>query len=154
MKNIIFAMAMVCLAAGAAYAQKISIDKVPAIVQASFKKQFTSVTKPQWEMESADYEVTFQNKGVESSAKYDKQGAWLETEEEIKEAELPAVVKQEVEKQFPGFKMNEVEKASYPGNKIAYEMEMSKGKEAYNVQFSSEGKLLKKEVQNKKEKKD
>ena len=66
MKAIIFALAIICLGSSAAYAQKISEDKVPAMVVTNFKKQFAKASKPQWEMEEADFEVNFKNKYVVS----------------------------------------------------------------------------------------
>ncbi len=154
MKAIIFAMTFICLGASAAYAQKINEDKVPSTVLSNFKKQFTSATKTQWEMEEADFEVNFKNSGVEYSAKYDKQGNWLETEQEIKNAELPAAVKSALEKKFPKAEIEETEKVTYPKKATVYEMEIEKGKQKFEVQFSAEGALLKKEELHKKENKD
>lgn len=154
MKSIIIAMALLCFAASTAFAQKINEDQVPATVVSNFKKQFAKAIKPKWEMEDADFEVNFKDNGSEYSAKYDKQGNWLETEQEIKSTEIPAIIKQGIEKEFPGFKTDEVEKVNYPDNKTVYEMEVEKGKEEFEVQFSSDGKMLKKEVKDKKEKKD
>ena len=78
----------------------------------------------------------------------------MSTEQEIKNSELPAVVKQAVDKEFPKAEIEETEKITYPGNKNAYEMEIEKDKQKFEVQFSSDGKLLKKEEIHKKEKKD
>src|ERR1035437_9141825 len=110
MKAIIFAMTFICLTASAAYAQKINEDKVPATVLSNFKKQFANATKTAWEMDDADFEVNFKNSGIECSAKYDKEGKWLETEQEIKKSELPAAVKQAVEKEFPKADADEIGK--------------------------------------------
>jgi hypothetical protein len=145
MKAIIFAITISCLGATAAYAQKITADKVPASVQTSFKKQFAQANKVEWEMEEADYEVGFKNSGTEFSAKYNKEGNWLSTEQEIKKTELPANVKQAVEKDFPKAELDEVEKVTYPNNKTDYEMEVELGKQKFEVLYSAEGKLLKKE---------
>jgi hypothetical protein len=154
MKAIIFAMALACAGTTAVYAQKITNDKVPAAVQTNFKKQFAQATKVQWEMEEADYEVNFKNQGTEFSAKYSKDGTWLATEQEIKKSELPAAVKQGLEKEFPKAELEETEKVTYPNNKIAYEMEIEQGKQKFEVQFADNGQLLKKEEMQKKEGKD
>jgi hypothetical protein len=145
MKAITFAIAFTCLGATATYAQKITADKVPATVQANFKKQFAHATKMQWEMEEADYEVNFKDNGTEFSAKYNKDGGWLATEQEIKKTELPATVQQGLDKEFPKAELEEVEKITYPDHKIAYEMEIEQGKQKLEVQFSTDGQLLKKE---------
>ncbi|HTA62982.1 MAG TPA: PepSY-like domain-containing protein [Bacteroidia bacterium] len=152
MKAIIFATAIICLGATATYAQKIATDKVPTNVQVSFKKQFAQANKVEWEMEEADYEVNFKNSGVESSAKYNKDGGWLSTEQEIKKTELPASVKQAVDKDFPKAELDEIEKVTYPNNKTDYEMEVEVGKQKFEVLYSTEGKQLKKEEMKKEEK--
>lgn len=154
MKAIIFASALVCFGLTTTYAQKLTADKVPANVQASFKKQFPKATKTQWEMENTDYEVEFKDNGIEYSAVYNKDGQWLSTEQEIKKAELPAAVKQAVEKEFPKAELEETEKITYPNNSMAYEMEVEQGEQKFEVQFSADGKLLKKEALTKKEGKD
>src|ERR1700741_4756117 len=85
------------------------------------------------------------NNGTDFSAKYNKEGSWLSTEQEIKKTELPAAVKQAVEKEFPKAELDEVEKVTYPDNKTDYEMEVELGKQKFEVLYSAEGKLLKKE---------
>lgn len=154
MKAIIFAITISCLGASATYAQKITTDKVPASVQTNFKKQFAQANKVVWEMEEADYEVNFKNNGIEHSAKYNKEGNWLETEQEIKKTDLPTVVTQAVNKEFPKAELEEIEKVTFPNNKTVYEMEVEQGKQKFEVQFSTDGQLLKKEVVTKKEAKD
>ena len=153
MKAIIFAITSLCLGATATYAQKIASDKVPAGVQANFKKQFAQANKVQWEIEETDYEVNFKNNGVEHSAKYGKDGNWLEMEQEIKKTDLPTAIQQAVNKEFPKAELDEIEKVTYPNNKITYEMEVEQGKQKFEVQFSTDGQLLKKEEM-KKESKD
>ncbi|HKC69160.1 MAG TPA: PepSY-like domain-containing protein [Bacteroidia bacterium] len=154
MKAIIFAAALLCTGATTVYAQKIKADKVPASVQTTFKKQFAQANKVEWEMEETDYEVNFKTAGVEYSAKYNKEGNWLETEQEIKKTDLPPAVKQAVDKEFPKAELEETEKVTLANNTVVYEMEIEQGKQKFEVQFSADGKLLKKETVTKKEGKD
>ena len=145
MKAISIVMAFICLGASAAYAQKINADQVPTNIQSAFNKQFTKPYKIQWEMEEADFEVNFKNKNVEYSAKYDKQGKWLETEKEVKKSELPIIIQQALEKEFPKAEIEESEKITYLTHGVVYELEIEKDKQKLEVQFSAEGNLLKKE---------
>ena len=96
-------------------------------------------------MEEADFEVNFKNKNVEYSAKYDKQGKWLETEKEVKKSELPIIIQQALEKEFPKAEIEESEKITYLTHGVVYELEIEKDKQKLEVQFSAEGNLLKKE---------
>ena len=133
------------LATGIVSAQKISQDKVPVTVLNNFKKQFTNPGKVQWEMDQTDFEVNFKLASVEYSAKYDAQGKWLETEQEIKKSEVPALVMKTVDAEFPKAEIEESEKVTYPDKKTVYEMEIEKNKQKFEIQLSEEGKLLKKE---------
>lgn len=151
MKKIFIFAAMAISAAS--FAQKISNDKVPAAVMTSFKTKFPSVTKSNWEMESAsEYEADFDMKGKKHSAKFDKSGNWIETETEIKVAALPKAISAAIAKEFVGYKVEEAEKAETAANGTVYEVKVEKGKEFYDVQVSSSGKILKKEME--KEEKD
>ena len=85
------------------YAQKISTDKVPAVVASAFKTKFPNATKVNWELENAnEYEAEFKLNGEEMSASYDKEGKWMETETEIKISALPAAVQSALKKKFCG----------------------------------------------------
>ena len=150
MKSIRIVLAFACLGVSAAYAQKIHEDKVPANVLSNFKKQFTT-TKSQWEMDETDFEVNFKINGTEYSAKYDQLGNWLETEQEIKKSELPVSINQSIEKEFPKTEVEEVEKVSYPNHKTVYELEIKNREQKFEVQYSAEGQLLKKEEIQKKD---
>ena len=117
MKNSIIMLLFAAYISNAAFAQKISVDKVPAPVMSAFKAKFPMLGKVKWEMESAnEYEAGFKSNGVKQSASFDQNGKWIETETEIKVSQLPTVVQQSIAKQFAGFKIEEaskVESAQY-----------------------------------------
>ncbi len=156
MKIYLIVIAIFCLYTTAIMGQKIKVDQVPKNVIAEFQKKFPKAEKSEWEMENADYEVNFKINKIEWSAKFDKAGKLLEAEQEIKVSELPQIVKQSIEKEFPGGKIDEAEKATLSDNKIVYEVEVKKSKKIFEVQISVDGKILKKEEksENKKEDKD
>ena len=151
MKAIIFAITILCLSTTVGCAQNIAQDKVPGFIQIGFKKQFPHAIKPQWEMEETDYEVNFNNEELKFSAKYNKEGDWLETEQEIKKTDLPAAVKHAINKEFPDAELKETEKITYPNNKTVYEMEVKQDKQKFEVQYATDGQLLKKVEMTKKE---
>lgn len=129
----------------AAFAQKISENKIPTAVLVSFKTKFPAATKTTWEMENnSKYEADFMLDEKKHSAKFAKSGKWMETETEIKIAELPKEVSQTIAKEFTGFTVEEAEKAETSNNGIVYEVKVKKGKEIYDVTVAASGKTLKK----------
>ncbi|MCX6269946.1 MAG: PepSY-like domain-containing protein [Bacteroidetes bacterium] len=148
MKNLILLTTILLISFGG-FTQKITADKVPAPVKQAFAKKFPAATNIKYEMEKKDYEINFKDKGVEMSANFDATGKWLETETEIKESALPKEITASVAKNFAGFKTSEVAKVETPDKGTIYEMDLKKGKERYEVQFSTTGEVLKKTLQKK-----
>ena len=144
MKKIIIMISSCLLISLLGFSQNVTHDKVPAPVKESFAKKFPTATDVKYEMEKKDYEITFKDKGVEKSANFDATGKWLETETELKAADLPKEVSASVEKNFPGFKMAEISTVEIPGKVLIYEMDIRKDKDGYEVQLSPKGEILKK----------
>lgn len=132
-------------------AQKITEDKVPAAVKTTFKSKFPKATETKWEMESkTEYEVDFLIEKMKYSAKFDQNGKWLETENEISVASLPKVVSDAIAKEIPAGKIEEAEKAETSDKGTIYEVEVKNGKKEYEVVVNSNGKILKKEEEHEK----
>jgi hypothetical protein len=145
MKKVIYLLLIVALMSNTVYAQKISVDKVPAAVILAFKAKFPNITKTSWEIENTnEYEVGFKLNGEEVSANFDNTGNWLETETEIKVSALPASVQSALRKDFEGFKINEASKIESVKNGNCFEAEIEKGEETFDVLFTAEGKMLSK----------
>ena len=152
MKNIIL-FSVACLVAGLADGQKMKDSNVPEAVKAAFAKNFPKAKEVKWSKEgTSGFEAEFEIAEVEQSANFDKAGKWLETETEIKKSELPQAVQAAIAKEFSGFTVDEPEKVESPGNTLLYEVELKKGKVRYEVQFSADGKVVKKQEEKGKEK--
>lgn len=132
----------VCLA----QAQKLKENELPAAVKDSFTKRFPKASGVSWSKENpTEFEAEFKSNGSEQSANFDQTGKWIETETEIKKSALPANVKAAVEKEFAGYKINEAEKTETFADGTFYEVEIEKGELNYEVQISTDGKVIKKE---------
>lgn len=89
MQKILFLLALCCGIGFSATAQKTP----PTAVVTAFNKKFKDVKGVEWEKEkNGEWEAEFKNKGVEMSANFSADGKWMETETEIKVADLPAAV--------------------------------------------------------------
>jgi hypothetical protein len=127
-------------------------EKIPAAAKAGFAAKFPIVKKAKWSVEKpGEFEAEFTLNGVETSALVDAKGTLLETEAEIKESELPQAVKATLTKDFAGYKLDEIEKATDAKGVTTFEMEAAKGKEKLEISFDASGKLLtKKTLENRK----
>lgn len=144
MKQIVIVCAAVLLS-GALHAQKLKETEVPQVVKVSFAKNFPKVKSVKWSKESeSQIEAEFKNGSLKQSANFDTSGNWLETETEIKKSDLPLAIQGTIKNEFDGFKVEEAEKVETPEG-VFYEVELEKGEVAYDVQFSKEGNVLKKE---------
>ncbi len=139
-------MIFVCLAfVFAVSAQKAKEEKIPAEAKAGFAAKFPAAQKVKWSIEKpGEFEVDFVLNKIEQSALVDAKGNLIETEVEIKEAELPQAVKATLVKDFAGYKLDEVTKATDAKGVVAFEMEAAKGKDKLAIEFDANGKLMSK----------
>ena len=118
-------------------------NQTPSAVTSSFNAKFPNAQKVKWDKENAEeWEAEFKLNGSEYSANFKADGSWLETEHKIKKSSIPGPVKAAVDKEFPGFKIDEAEFIETPEGTF-YEFEIEKGKQEKEVLFDSNGKLLK-----------
>ena len=121
-------------------------EKIPAAAKSGFATKFPTTQKVKWGVEKpGEFEAEFILNGVETSALVDAKGTLLETEAEIKESELPQPVKATLAKDFAGYKLDEIEKATDAKGVASFEMEAAKGKDKLEISFDANGKLLGKE---------
>jgi hypothetical protein len=145
MKTILI-LSVVCLIGYAAEAQKLKNTDVPDAVKKAFATKFPGVKEVEWSKEgSSEFEAEFEIKKVEQSANFDATGKWLATEKEIKLADLPQAVRTAIDKDFAGFKIKEVETMETPDHALLYEVGLKKDKTGYEVQYSANGTVVKKE---------
>jgi hypothetical protein len=137
MKKTIIVLAIAC-SAMAVQAQKISADKVPAVVKAAFEKQHPGKAV-KWEIEDGKYEAGFKNNGAATSILYDANGTATETEVDIKASALPAAVIQYVKTHYAGKSIKEGAKITKADGTINYEAEVNKT----DLVFDKDGKFLK-----------
>lgn len=130
--------------------------QIPTAVKTGFASKFPTAQKVKWSVEKpGEFEAEFKLNGVDTSVLVDVKGNLLETEAEIIESELPQAVKATIAKDFAGYKLDEIEKATDAKGAITFEMEAAKGKDKLEISFDSTGKLLaKKPLKEEKEEKE
>ena len=148
MKTPLMILAALALSATAS-AQKVSEADVPKPVKSAFMKQFPKAEHAKWEMETkTEYEVNFKIGSDEMSATYGTAGQWMETEKELKMADLPAAVRKTIAEKYADQKTGDISHVDSPKGET-YEVDMKKGEKSMEVVFSKDGKMLKENVEEK-----
>jgi hypothetical protein len=143
MKKIIIIAIATCVALSG-HSQKVNEKEVPVAIKNAFTKAFPGVTNVKWSKENAnEFEVEFKVGKIEKSAVFDNAGTWINTETEIEENELPAAVQSSIEKEYPGFKIQEAEILDTPAGMKSYEVELKKGGIKHEVVLSADGTITK-----------
>lgn len=146
MKNLII-IAALSLGFGSAYAQKLKEADVPAAVKESFAKKYPGAKVEKWEKEEGEYEAEFDLNKVENSASFDANGVFLQSEVEIKVAELPKGVSDYLAKNLAGKKVKEASKITDAKGTVMYEAEVDE----VDYIFDSNGSFLKTKSENEKQ---
>jgi hypothetical protein len=150
MKNIILIAAFLVAALGV-QAQK----NIPEIVKTNFKAMFSTAEKAKFSKEKdGSFEVDFKQNTVTSSAKFSAKGDWLETEQHLKKADLPAPVLDLLAKEYNGWDVETCEKVQTSDKGTFYEVFVEKGKENFELKIDTSGKVFEKTKAKKSEDKD
>ena len=130
----------------AANAQNVKENDVPAAVRNAFKVKYPQSKAEKWVKEESNYEAELTLNGKEYEAAFDSNGKWIETEREIKSSALPKAVKDGLAKSKYGtWTIKEAVEIESPEYKLAYELELTSGKEKIALYFTPDGKIAKEE---------
>lgn len=122
-----------------------SQSKVPQAVKTTFNKKFPAAKEVEWGTEGkTQWEAEFELKEKEMSANFDLQGNWKETETDLEEDEVPAVVMNVLKVKFPGYKVKDAAFTETP-KFSAYEIVIKKGESKKEITIDKTGKILKTE---------
>jgi Putative beta-lactamase-inhibitor-like, PepSY-like len=138
MKKLTIMMVLAVSACTVINAQKLDAAKVPAVVKAAFAKQYPGITT-KWEKEDGQYEASFKQHGNSSSATYQANGNFTESETNIKTTALPVTVLAYVKEHYKGKTIKEGAKITKADGTMNYEAEVN-GKD---VIFDAKGNFLK-----------
>jgi hypothetical protein len=119
---------------------------VPETVKSAFARKYSDAKNVKWDQEEDNlWEAEFETSGLEMSATFNGNGAWLETEWNIEAKEVPEAVKNTLKKKFSDYKIKEYEYIESPhlrGYEVLIE---NPDDEKLKVVFDKEGKGLQRE---------
>lgn len=110
--------------------------------QQQFAKDFPNARDIEWEVGANIYEVEFEIGRADYKAYYDESANLIMYIVEIKEVDLPAIVKNAAMAKYPNYKFDDIEKV-VRGSETFYKIEMEKGKYDVKAIFKPEGAFVK-----------
>ncbi|WP_170845800.1 PepSY-like domain-containing protein [Parapedobacter composti] len=145
MKKILFGLAVFCMAGMSAAAQDMHWREVPAIVLNAFQQQFPKARQVAWERKrDGHYEAEFNTGllGRDHKAFISQEGKVLRYEEEIASYALPDAVKQRINSEFAGYRIEEAKRVTV-GDRVSYAVELESRNGDLKVEFEPDGKIRK-----------
>lgn len=116
----------------------------PDAVKKAFAKKFPTATKVSWGVEGPkEWEAEFTFEGNKISANFSESGSWLETEREIKTANLPKAVLSTVKSKYSDWKIAEADKTESMKHGTIYEVNLKKGMKSKSLAFKENGMSIK-----------
>lgn len=144
-KYLLLALAVVLT--GAAQAQELTAKQVPVAVTAAFQKAHPAAKQVKWEKEDGNYEAEFKQGVEELSVVLTAAGQLLETETEIRVAQLPAAVRGKLTSAYAGYQVTEAAKiVTAATGATTYEAELRKPGKKMDVIFDANGEVVKTEL--------
>ena len=124
------------------------LGSIPSAVTDSFKARFPNAVKVVWKDKITNYMANFSLDNADQEARFNRKGEWQSTEKVMKQADLPANVKDGLDKsQYYDLQVEDVFIRYIPGNpgyKTQYHIVVSGGGMGKkNLLFSDEGRLIK-----------
>ena len=119
--------------------EELTVNEVPSVVQNSFSQAFPEAANAEWEKSKENFEVEFDQQTEELTALFDASGSLLMQKQEITADALPERINQNLEKQYAGYMVEEVEEVRSAGETF-YQMELENGSKEEQLVFTEDGK--------------
>jgi hypothetical protein len=142
MKSLCFALIFltVTLTASCQDSKKI---KVPQSVEANFISKYPGENDPDWELDSNGFwEAHFKIDGERYRADFQSNGLWIETENSIKDSELPEAIKEAIKRDYATEEITEVERVQHHSKGLFYDVEFKKKGKNKDVEYREDGTVL------------
>ena len=136
----VLSAAALCLSASSGlFAQHVPDAKVPSAVKSALTAKYPAAKGVSWEKEKGNFEANWGGASKEdNSVLFAPDGRFVEMVVAIPVANLPSAIPAYVKAHYPGSKITEAGKITWPDGKTGYEAEV-KGKD---LVFSEQGEFI------------
>ncbi|TVZ27943.1 putative PepSY-like beta-lactamase-inhibitor [Gillisia sp. Hel_I_86] len=116
---------------------------VPEAVQTAFEKKYPGENDPDWKQDEHGYwESHFKKDGEKYRADFNADGSWVETENSIKDGELPEAIKNVITEKYSDREITEVERVDGAEKGIFYDVEFKQKGKNMDVEFREDGSVI------------
>ena len=126
-------------------AQDIAQSEVPSAVLSAFQSKFQNPLEVEWKLKDGIYDVEFKINKREHEAWIDKSGTIKKHKEDFPKSQLPQVIRQKIETDFKGYKIDDADKIEENGE-IFYEVDLDGANDDRELLFSASGELKKNKI--------
>jgi hypothetical protein len=118
---------------------------IPSAVTDSFKARYPNASRVNWKDKITVYVASFSSENADQEARFNRKGEWQSTEKTMKQVDLPANVRDGLDKsKYFDWKVEDVYIRYIPGGTTQYHLVVNGGGlNKKNLLFSSEGRLIK-----------
>ncbi|WP_316846205.1 PepSY-like domain-containing protein [Pedobacter psychrodurus] len=139
MKNS-FLLCSALLFSATVYAQDIHSDQVPSVVKNTFNRSYPNARDVEWEKKGDLYNAEFDLSRADHEVWIDAKGVLIREKKDITKAQLPVTIAAAIKKQYPSFRVDDVNQ--YKENKqVFYKVELEKAGKDSHVVFDGAGKV-------------
>jgi len=121
-----------------------SQNYIPGKVKKAFKTQYPKASDAKWISKGdrvKDWRVMYKLDDVLHTTWYDHKGNWEVTKSKINKSEVPEAVLKSIKADYFTYNIVITARFEKPGQK-GYEVWLDNGREGFDVQYSSDGKVL------------
>ncbi len=125
--------------------KKENADKstVPEAVKMTFQNKYPGENDPDWKQDEHGYwESHFKIDGEKYRADFNADGSWVETENSIKNDELPEAIKKVIAEKYKDHKITEVERVDSAKKGIFYDVEFKQKGKNMDIEFRADGTII------------
>ncbi len=127
-----------------AHGQKHAPLEIPSVINNKFQQQFPNANDVDWETKPRYYKVEFEDNRTNFEHKiHNKRGTMIYSKEEISIENLPKKILHQINRNYPEFKIKDVEKISTTKNTF-YTIEIKHLQKKWELSYQSSGTLIRK----------
>lgn len=117
--------------------------QAPQAVQEAFKAKYPNENDPDFELDAnGNYEAHFKKEGEKYRADFSPEGKWIETENSIKNKELPKAIKKVIKEKYDSEEITEIEHVTSASKGEFYDVEFKQKGKNMDVEFRANGEII------------
>lgn len=118
------------------------LPRIPAEITKFINDSYPGARILDVELDNSIYEVEIIHENIKKEIKLDKSFKWILTKWDVAIRDITEVVRLYIEKNYPGYKIDDVEIVYAPSNIVYYEIELEKGNSEIDIRITPEGEIV------------